>query len=192
MIWALRPSDTVVDTAASRCERRWSDLGCEDMKIRFAVGPHAGYLSGPGMAAFAESLEATGFDGLWLSDLPVAPVLDPLLGLALAAGRTDRLHLGANLVPLGRNPFLLAKELAQLDQISGGRLLLSFVTGLGAPGERQALGMDGFRRGDVLEEVLGLLRSWWAGEHVDHRSDGWTLDHLAAGARPVQDPREVW
>jgi probable F420-dependent oxidoreductase len=162
------------------------------MKIRFAVGPHAGSLSGADIAEFAEALEFAGFDGLWLSDLPVAPVLDPLLGLALAAGRTDRLHLGANLVPLGRNPFLLAKELAQLDQISGGRLLLSFVTGLGQPGERQALGLDGARRGDVLEEVLGLLRSWWAGEAVDHRSERWTFEHLASAARPVQDPLEVW
>ena len=162
------------------------------MKIRFAVGPHASSLSGADMAAFAEALELAGFDGLWLSDLPVAPVLDPLLGLALAAGRTSRLHLGANLVPLGRNPFLLAKELAQLDQISGGRLLLSFVTGLGQPGERQALGLDGARRGEVLEEVLGLLRSWWAGEAVDHRSERWTFDHLTAAARPVQDPLEVW
>jgi probable F420-dependent oxidoreductase len=162
------------------------------MKIRFAVGPHAGSLSAPDIVAFAESLETAGFDGLWLSDLPVAPVLDPLLGLALAAGRTQRLHLGANLVPLGRNPFLLAKELAQLDQLSGGRLLLSFVTGLGQPGERQALGLDGARRGDVLEEVLGLVRTWWAGETVEHRSDRWTFDHLPSVARPVQDPLEVW
>ena len=162
------------------------------MKIRFAVGPHAGSLTGAELAAFANALETAGFDGLWVSDLPVAPVLDPLLGLALAAGRTSRLHLGANLVPLGRNPFLLAKELAQLDQISGGRLLLSFVTGLGQAGERQALGLDGARRGDVLEEVLGLLRSWWAGETVDHRSERWRFDHLAPVARPVQDPLEVW
>jgi probable F420-dependent oxidoreductase len=162
------------------------------MKIRFAVGPHAGSLSGAGMVAFAESLEAAGFDGVWLSDLPVAPVLDPLLGLALAAGRTERLHLGANLVPLGRNPFLLAKELAQLDQLSSGRLLLSFVTGLGQSGERQALGLDGARRGDVLEEVLALVRSWWAGEAVTHHSARWTFEQLPAPARPAQDPLEVW
>ncbi|HJS95219.1 MAG TPA: LLM class flavin-dependent oxidoreductase [Solirubrobacteraceae bacterium] len=162
------------------------------MKIRFAVGPHAGSLAGTEIVAFAESLEHAGFDGLWLSDIPVAPVLDPLLGLALAAGRTRRLHLGANLVPLGRNPFLLAKELAQLDQISEGRLLLSFVTGLGQPGERQALGLDGARRGEVLEEVLGLLRSWWTGEAVEHHSERWTFEGLAAVARPIQDPLEVW
>ncbi len=162
------------------------------MKIRFAVGPHAGSLSGAELVGFAEALESAGFDGLWLSDLPVASVLDPLLGLALAAGRTERLHLGANLVPLGRNPFLLAKELAQLDQLSSGRLLLSFVTGLGQSGERQALGLDGARRGDVLEEILSLVRRWWAGDAVDHRSERWTFDHLAAPARPVQDPLEVW
>jgi probable F420-dependent oxidoreductase len=162
------------------------------MRIRFAVGPHAASLSGADVAGFAEALELAGFDGLWLSDLPVAPVLDPLLGLALAAGRTTRLHLGANLVPLGRNPFLLAKELAQLDQLSGGRLLLSFVIGVGQPGESQALGLDGARRGDVLEEVLGLVRSWWAGETVDHRSDRWTFEQLAPAARPVQNPLEVW
>jgi probable F420-dependent oxidoreductase len=169
-----------------------TSLRSKEMKIRFAVGPHAGSLSAAALTEFAESLEAARFDGLWLSDIPVGPVLDPLLGLALAAGRTTRLHLGANLVPLGRNPFLLAKDLAQLDQISGGRLLLSFVTGLGQPGERQALGLDGARRGEVLEEMLGLLRSWWAGEVVEHRSERWTFDHLAPATRPVQDPLEVW
>ena len=130
------------------------------MKVRFAVAPQRDV----DILEFADALEVSGFDGIWLSDLPVAPVLDPLLGLALAAGRTRRLRLGANVVPLGRNPFLLAKELAQLDQLSGGRLLLSFVTGLGGPGEREALGLDGAGRGDVLEEVLGLTRAWWAGD----------------------------
>jgi alkanesulfonate monooxygenase SsuD/methylene tetrahydromethanopterin reductase-like flavin-dependent oxidoreductase (luciferase family) len=61
-----------------------------------------------------------------------------------------------------------------------------------SPGERHALGLDGARRGDVLEELLGLLRSWWPGEAVEHRSEPRTFDHLAAVARPVQDPLEDW
>jgi probable F420-dependent oxidoreductase len=162
------------------------------MKVRFAVAPHSGLTPGPGVQEFTDALEASSFDGIWLSDLPVAPALDPLLGLALAAGRTRRLRLGANVVPLGRNPFLLAKELAQLDQISGGRLLLSFVTGLAQPGEREALGLDGAGRGAVLEEVLGLVRTWWSGEAVDHRSERWSFTSLPSAARPVQDPLEVW
>jgi probable F420-dependent oxidoreductase len=162
------------------------------MKVRFAVAPPTASLTSAAMLAFVEALEASGFDGIWLSDLPVAPALDPLLGLALAAGQTRRLRLGANVVPLGRNPFLLAKELAQLDQISGGRLLLSFVTGLGQPGEREALGLDGASRGAVLEEVLGLVRAWWAGETVTHRSQRWSFTGLPSPGRPVQDPLEVW
>lgn len=162
------------------------------MKVRIAVAPHADSAAGEGVARFVDALEPGGFDGIWLSDLPIAPVLDPLLGLALAAGRTRRLHLGANLVPLGRHPFLLAKELAQLDQLSGGRLLLSFVTGLGQPGEREVLGLDSAGRGEVLEEVLGLLRAWWAGETAGHRSPRWSFAGLAPAARPVQEPLEVW
>jgi probable F420-dependent oxidoreductase len=115
-----------------------------------------------------------------------------VLGLALAAGRTRRLRLGANIVPLGRNPFLLAKQLAQLDQLSHGRLLLSFVTGLGQPGEREALGLDGARRGEVLEEVLELVRAWWAGKSVTHHSERWAFTELPSPGRPIQDPLEVW
>src|SRR5580698_9688054 len=106
------------------------------MKIRFAVSPGGAAAAGGDILSFADAIECSGFDGIWLSDVPLAPTLDPLLGLALVAGRTSRLRLGANVVPLGRNPFLLAKELAQLDRISNGRLLLSFVTGIGAPGDR--------------------------------------------------------
>jgi probable F420-dependent oxidoreductase len=170
------------------------DALCEHggMKVRFAVGPPPGSLSGTDLLEFAAAVEASGFDGVWLSDLPVAPVIDPLLGLALVAGRTSRLRLGANVVPLGRNPFLLAKELAQLDQISSGRLLLSFVTGIGQAREREVLGLSSVTRGAALEELLGLIRAWWAGERVDHQSERWSFTGVESVARPVQDPLEVW
>ena len=127
---------------------------------------------------------------MWLSDLPLRGVVDPLLGLALIAGRTTRLRLGANVVPLGRNPFLLAKGLAQLDQLSGGRLLLSFVPGLGEPGEREVLDWQGANRGAVLEDLLATVRAWWSGQQrSDQVPSGVALD---AVVRPVQDPLEVW
>jgi alkanesulfonate monooxygenase SsuD/methylene tetrahydromethanopterin reductase-like flavin-dependent oxidoreductase (luciferase family) len=131
-----------------------------------------------------------GFDGVWLSDLPLRPALDPLLSLALLTGRTERVGLGANVVPLGRNPFLLAKELAQLDKLSHGRLLLSFVPGIDQPGEREALRVTGAGRRAVLEKVLGLARSWWAGETVDHHSPRWSFTALASATRPLRDPLE--
>jgi alkanesulfonate monooxygenase SsuD/methylene tetrahydromethanopterin reductase-like flavin-dependent oxidoreductase (luciferase family) len=156
------------------------------MKVRFAIGPDRGWLSASKLLDFAGAIEGAGFDGVWLSDLPVAPTLDPLLGIALLAGRTTRLRLGANVVPLGRNPFVLAKQLAQLDQISDGRLLLTFVTGVNQLGEREALGIAGVTRGELLEQALGTARRFWAGEAVDHTSG------LRLPIGPVQDPLEVW
>ena len=103
--------------------------------------------------AEVQALEALGFDTMWLSDIPLGAGLDPLVGLSFAAAATSSLKLGANLVPIGRNPLTLAKSLAQIDQLSGGRLLLSFVVGLDQPGERQALGSAGANRGALLEEV---------------------------------------
>lgn len=58
------------------------------MKVRFAVAPQSGSLTGAHLLEFAGAVEVSAFDGIWLSDLPVAAVLDPLLGLALAAGQT--------------------------------------------------------------------------------------------------------
>ena len=162
------------------------------MKVRFAISPHSGLRTSADVLGFAAAIEAAGFDGIWLSDVPAGPVLDPLLALALVAGRTQRLRLGANVVPLGRNPFLLAKELAQLDRLSDGRLLLSFVTGIDQPGEREVYGLNSATRGAVLEEILGLARTWWAGDAVSHRSERWTFTGLASPAQPVQDPLEVW
>ena len=162
------------------------------MKVRFAVGPDRGWLSASTLLDFAAAVETAGFDGVWLSDLPVAPTLDPLLGIALLAGRTSRLRLGANVVPLGRNPFVLAKQLAQLDQVSDGRLLLAFVTGVNQLGEREALGIAGANRGELLERALGIARGLWADEAVDHNSGHFSAWGLRLPIGPVQDPLEVW
>src|SRR5262245_55816657 len=111
-----------------------------EVKVRFAVAP--GSLAfDPCFVELVERLEAREFDTLWLSDIPMGPGIDPIVGLAYAAAASKRLKLGANVVPLGRNPMLLAKTLAQLDQLSGGRVLLSLVPGLDQPNERLALGI---------------------------------------------------
>lgn len=162
------------------------------MKVRFAVSPDRGWLSAVRLLDFAAAIEAAGFDGVWLPDLPGAPALDPLVGIAFLAGRTSRLRLGANVIPLGRQPFVLASQLAQLDQISGGRLLLTFVTGVNQPGERAALGIDGATRGELLERTLGISRDLWAGNAVDHSHAHLLESGLQLPILPFQEPLEVW
>lgn len=140
------------------------------MKVRIAVAPGAAPYE---LAPLVDGLEARGFDTVWLSDVPNADVIDPIVGLSLAAGRTTKLKLGANVVPIGRNPFVLAKSLAQLDRLSGGRVLLSLVPGLDRPAAQ----------GAAMEEAMATLRAYWAGEEVGG---------VRLPSRPVQEPLELW
>src|SRR4051812_19840507 len=162
------------------------------MKIRFAVSPGIDMWDEHVSVEFIDALETLGFDTIWLSDIPMGAQVDPLVGLSFAAGRTRRLKLGANVVPLGRNPMLLAKELAQLDRLSEGRLLLSLVPGLDQPGERAALGIGDSKRGRIIEEIIPLLRTWWAGGGVDHHDDRFQFDHVGVRPLPKQVPLEIW
>jgi probable F420-dependent oxidoreductase len=164
------------------------------MKIRFAVSAGVGAGDLDRFAADVTEIEALGFDTVWLSDVPLGATIDPVVGLANAAAVTSTLKLGANIVPIGRNPLTLAKSLAQIDQLSQGRLLLSFVVGLDQPGEREALGARGTNRGRTLEEVTPLLRTWWAGEPVSHGDERglYTFEAVASPSRSYQQPLEVW
>ena len=164
------------------------------MKIRFAVAAGSGTGDIDQFATDIGEIETMGFDTLWLSDIPLGAVLDPVVGLAYAAGVTSTLKLGANIVPIGRNPLTLAKSLAQIDRLSSGRLLLSLVVGLNQPGERQALGAVDMNRGRFLEEVTPLLRTWWAGDPVIQGPGHWPyqFDNMPSPGRSHQQPLEVW
>lgn len=164
------------------------------MKIRFAIAPGLRSFSADQLDELLDLCESLGFDTVWLSDVPMGPIGDPLVSLTYAAARTKRLKLGANVVPLGRNPMLLARELAQLDRLSRGRLLLSFVPGLNQPGESEALGIrpGGPGRPGAMDEVIPLLRRWWAGETVTYHSERFDYTDVAVLPTPVQSPLEVW
>ena len=160
------------------------------MKVRFAVSPGVDVWDDDTLPEFVDALELLGFDTIWLSDIPMGSQIDPIVGLAFAASRTKRLKLGANVVPIGRNPMMLAKELAQLDRLSHGRVLLSLVPGLDQPGERQALGIGDSNRGRIIDEMIPLLRQWWRGERIDRTtirpSISTTLGSTSAGSRFVR------
>jgi probable F420-dependent oxidoreductase len=162
------------------------------MKVRIAVAPGGGAWSAEAYLSLVDGLEERRFDTIWLSDVPLAPTVDPIVGLATAAGRTRRLKLGANVVPIGRNPMLLAKELAQIDQLSAGRLLLMMVPGIGQAAERAALGVAGTDRGAYLDEVVPLLRRFWSGEAVEHHSARFDFPGITVRPQPVQEPLELW
>ena len=146
-------------------------------------------------AALAEvvaGLDALGFDSLWLSEVLTGPVLDPLVGLAWAAASNPRLKVGTTMLLPGRNVLRLAKQLASLDQLCHGRLLVTLVPGLTYPPEREAIGVEPKQRGAYIDEALPLLRRLWAGETVSHDGAAGTLRDVKLSPLPVQQPLEVW
>jgi probable F420-dependent oxidoreductase len=140
-----------------------------------------------------DGLEANRFDSLWLSERVTGGAVDPIVGLAVAAGRTKKLKLGFSVLVLpGRNPALLAKELASLDHLSNGRLLPAFGLGVADGGEQQAFGVERSERAKRFDEALPLLRRLWSEESVDHDGTFFTYKGLTIRPKPVQSPLEVW
>ena len=162
------------------------------MKVRIGVGISGSQLTLPQMVRLVDDLEGLGFDSLWLSEVLTAPVIDPLVGLSWAAGRNQKIKLGTTMLLPGRNPVRLAKELATLDVLSGGRLLVTFVPGLTVGPEKQAIGVASNRRSAVIEEVMPLLRRLWAGETVTHEGEAASFADVTVSPVPVQQPLEMW
>jgi probable F420-dependent oxidoreductase len=162
------------------------------MKIRIGVGSGGATGSAEALAELTESLDELGFDSLWLSEVLTGPVLDPVVGLAWAAATSPRLKVGTTMLLPGRNVLRLAKQLASLDRLAGGRLLVTLVPGLTYAPEREAIGVEPRQRGAFIDEALPLLRRLWAGETVSHDGPAGTLREVKLSPLPVQQPLEVW
>src|SRR5262244_3485132 len=162
------------------------------MKIRIGVGAAGAASSPDGLAELVTGLDDLGFDSLWLSEVLAGPVIDPIVGLAWAAASNPRLKVGTTMLLPGRNVIRLAKQLASLDVLCRGRLLVTLVPGLTYAPEREAIGIEPKRRGAVIDEALPLLRRLWAGETVSHEGVAGSFRDVKLSPLPVQQPLEVW
>jgi alkanesulfonate monooxygenase SsuD/methylene tetrahydromethanopterin reductase-like flavin-dependent oxidoreductase (luciferase family) len=138
------------------------------VKVRFALSVGLGPPDPERLGSIGATAEAKGFDTLWLSDVPQLPSTEPTMAAAYLAARTDRVRLGVNFIPFGSTPFLVAHRLAQLDRLTGGRLLITLVPGL-----------DDQYPGRMMDEVIPELRDLWS-----------TPGRLPVA--PMQDPLEIW
>ena len=120
----------------------------------------------------AERAEALGYDSVWVGDALLArPRHEPITLLAGVAGRTQRVQLGtAVLLPVLRNPVLLAHAVATLDQISAGRVILGVGIATDVPNVRaefRAAGVPFEKRVGTLLEGMRLCKALWSGQPVD-------------------------
>jgi probable F420-dependent oxidoreductase len=166
-------------------------------------GVTMGVMSRPaGLAEMARAAEDAGFDSLWAGEHvvlpdprrppspmdPRDPALDPVVGLTWAAAHTTHLRLGTGIIILPqRNPVVLAKELASLDVLSGGRLIFGVGVGYLEP-EFRAIGANFAERGPVTDEYLDAIAHLWYEEHPAYHGRFVDFAGIDAHPRPAQRP----
>jgi probable F420-dependent oxidoreductase len=168
----------------------------ERLSVRVGVGTNP--FAGDGLAdgtfwSLVETLEETGYDSLWLSDTAHLGGVAPLPVLAAVAARTERLKLGTSVLVLPpRNPVLLARELATVDALSGGRMLPAGGLGIDLPEELEAMGVARDERVARLEESVAIIKALWGGEPVTMRGRFWSLTDVTLAPRPRRPRIELW
>jgi probable F420-dependent oxidoreductase len=165
--------------------------GVSEHRIRFGIQAGRGLDEGPdGWTALARRAEALGYSTLLVPD-HFFPVLAPIPAMMAAAAATTRLRVGSLVLANDfRHPAVLAKELATIDLLSGGRLEV----GLGAgwlTADYTSAGIvkdrDGVRIERMLES-LHLMRDLWSAPTSDFRGDHYRVTGMAGYPRPVQQP----
>lgn len=184
-------------------------VGGEERK-RLHIGVTAWDMGPPGtadqFARQAERAEALGLDSFWLPEFHFdegVPLPQPLLPLAAVAARTRRLRIGTGsyLLPI-RHPVQAAEEVAVLDRLSAGRVILGVGRGYRA-GLFDAFEVAAKEKRDRFEQALDTMTAAWAGAPVgweeDPRGSGGETSGDARGRpvrlvpRPVQDPHPpIW
>lgn len=156
-----------------------------ELRFGFATG----VASVEAARATAEQAEAQGWDSIWVGDHVAfaVPILDPLLQLAQLGAFSRRLQLGTGvyLLPL-RHPVPVAKQVATLDHLSGGRLVFGVGVGGEFPNEYEACGVPHGERGARLSEAIPLLRKLWSGEPVESDGRFFPLPPTQMLPRPLQ------
>lgn len=162
------------------------------------IANHGDFADPGWLADVAVAAEATGWEGVFVWDhiarTGQPAMTDPWIALAAIATRTTRVRLGPMVTPLPRRrPWKVAREVAALDQLSAGRVVLG--VGLGThPLEFDAVGeeTDLRRRAAMLDEGLLLLRHLWSGEVVDHAGEAYVVSGVRHTPTPVQRPVPIW
>ena len=145
--------------------------------------------------ALALCSEAQGWDALWVGDHVAftIPIYDPLIQLAMLGAHSTKLRLGTSvyLLPL-RHPVPVAKQVATLDRMLGGRLEFGVGVGGEFANEYAACGVPLRERGARLTEGIELLRRLWSGETVSHAGRFYPVQDVRMLPPPAQRPLPIY
>jgi probable F420-dependent oxidoreductase len=153
-------------------------------RLTFGVVPGAGL-----DAERVARLEELPLDALWMGGHVASPNPSPevMMALAVLAARTQRVRVGTSilLLPLYA-PAIVAKQVADLDNVTGGRVTLGVGIGGEYPGEFRACQVPMEERGPRTDEAIPLLRRLWTGEPVSHEGRFYAMDDVRIHPAPAQ------
>jgi alkanesulfonate monooxygenase len=145
------------------------------------------------LVEFGVRAEQLGYDSLWVWDHillgvdPHFPIVDSLSLLTAIASRTSKIKLGTGILVLPvRNPVLLAKQVASMDQISGGRMIMGLASGW-YKREFDAVGVPFNKRGKIMDQSLEIMRRLWTEDMVDGDYEPYNLRASVMFPKPKQD-----
>jgi alkanesulfonate monooxygenase SsuD/methylene tetrahydromethanopterin reductase-like flavin-dependent oxidoreductase (luciferase family) len=151
----------------------------------------------PSAGTWIDHLEVPGVQSLWALDQTLGRSFtpEPVSVLSYLAALTSRVRLGvAVVVGASRGPIAIAKQFATLDWLSDGRVDLGL--GLGATRHYPAYGVDAAAAGgagNVLDELITIVRRLWTEDTVDLDGRCWTLHEAGIAPRPLQRPHPpIW
>lgn len=166
------------------------------VKFGIAVGAYsAGVPSGRELADFARRAEAVGFDSVQVGDHIQwhAPIIESTVLLATFAAVTTRVRIASDVVILPlRDPVLIAKTVASLDVLSGGRMIFGVGVGGDHPGEYAAMRVPLAERGARANESLEIVRGLWANERFSYAGRHYTVQDVGIAPRPLQPSLPIW
>ena len=148
-----------------------------------------------GLMEYGVRAESLGYESIWAWDHillgvePSFPIIESLSILTAIAARTSKIKLGTGIlvVPM-RNPVILAKQLATLDLISNGRLLVGAAVGW-YKREFMAMGVDFHQRGKIMETSLDILTRLWTEDRLTVDFPPYLIKDAVMFPKPVQKPR---
>ena len=165
----------------------------DPVKVRVGLGL-GGALRADDLWPVIDTSEEVGLDSLWFAERLAGDQLSPMVAMAAVAARTRRLRFGtsATILP-GQDPVRVAKDIATIDVLSGGRVIPVF--GLVTPhsGDRDLLRVPRGAAGRWADEALEVMRRLWCGETVDHEGELFSYTGLRVGPRTADSPHlDVW
>ena len=171
-------------------------MATSPVRFGISVGGFSGEVPGrEALIELARKAEAVGFDSVQVGDHIQwhAPILEATALMATFAAVTERVRIVSDVIILPlRDPVLIAKTIASLDVLSGGRVIFGIGVGGDHPADFAAMRIPMKERGSRANETLEIVKGLWANERFSYEGKHFSIRDVKISPRPLQPSIPIW